>query len=331
MDHQPLVSAELKYWARAQPATRGWKRYLNLLLGWWTLLVSLLLFISEFVRALLGSDLNIVPYQLRWLMGIYALLAFVFYSTPWNRAQRLALRMIGRDKSKAHNWELIVLTGVDARTYVMAKWWVLVRTTFPTLLYAGLVRAGAVTFLVAEFTRSMSATVIRYSSSYSVFPPSAGDILMLGLLSVLLTFVGMPSMMALQLDNMLNAPRNGGLWWAALLRGVLFFCGGIVLFITLSMLIASLSRVTGNPLVSLMIGAAVLTSFDNGFIITGQLAVFAYTYNLSVPTYFAELDAINTLLIVLLSLPLTVFSLWFWLGMAEWTAQRYHLVARKKR
>jgi hypothetical protein len=328
LDNQPLVSTELRHWARPQaPVSKGWRRSINLLLGWATLLISIILFLSEMLR----DDLTIVPYEVRWLMGVYALLAFVFYSTPWNRSQRLALRMIGRDKGKAANWELIALTGVDARTYVFAKWWVLLRTTFPMLLYAGVVRAGAVTFLVAEFTRSGAANVLRFSNNIVVYPPVAFDILMLGLLSVLLTFVGMPSLMALQLDTNLNAPRYGGIWWVSLVRAILIFCGTIVLLVGAASLVVNSSRTSNNPLLSIMLGTALLTSFDNGLIVTAQLAAFTFVYGQRAPDLFMQLDGGSVLLIVLLSLPLTAFSTWFWLRMAEWSARRYHLVPHQRR
>ncbi len=78
-----------------------------------------------------------------------------------------------------------------------------------------------------------------------------------------------------------------------------------------------------------MIAVTLFTLVDNGFVLTGSLAAYGYSFMGRQPENLASLNAELVLLIVTLMLPLSMALTWFWLKMAEWTAQRYQLVAAK--
>ncbi len=247
LDQNPLVSVEQRIWRRQLGTPTGRQRWLNLLLGWTTVVLSIVLYVSELIRALLGSDLNTVPRNAQWLMGAYALLALIFYTTPWRQGQRLAQEMIARDKSRPQSWELVVLTGIDARSYVLAKWWALVRALSPALLYTGIVRAGAVTFLVAEFTRSLAANSRMFSGNVIVYPPNALDILIVGILSIVLTYTGLPGVCAVYIDNALDSRRNGNSWWGSFMRNTLTFVVGVIVIFGALGMIAAFTAIFAIP------------------------------------------------------------------------------------
>ncbi|MFN8375706.1 MAG: hypothetical protein U0694_22900 [Anaerolineae bacterium] len=328
LNQLPLFTFEWHLLQRRTAAPQGWRRWINLLLGWSVLLLSIVLYLSELLRALLGGDLNIVPYAARWLMGIYALLALLVYTTPMRRAQTLAAQIIARDKSKPENWELLLLTGVDARSYVRSKWWLLLRAMLPALLYAGIVRAGAVTFLVAEFTRSLAANSARFSVITFV-PPSALNILVLGLLSILMPYVGALNSAALSLDNVLDSRRNGNSWWGAFMRGAVIISGTSVIFLCGVFSVTILGAVMRDSMLTLLIALWSLTVLDNGFTVSGLLAAYAYSYNRLPMDSFSQLDFRHVLLLVVAALPFILLSAWFWLKMAEWTVRRYGLVGAR--
>jgi hypothetical protein len=328
LDQQPLFTFEWQVAQRQIPVIGKWTRRFNLMVAWWVVLMSIVLFLSELIRALLGGDLNIVPYSNRWLMGVYALLALIFYTTPLRLGQTVAQQMIGRDKSKPENWEMIVLTGIDARTYVLAKWWRIVRGLLPTILYTGIVRAGAVTFLVAEFTRSLAASAQGNSASgVIVYPPGAFDILVVGLLSLMFPYIQLPGLAARYVESTLDSRRNGNTVLGVFMRNMIMFSVGIFVIIGATFLLSIEARLFNNISLTLVLGMFLLTVVDNGLVITGQLAAFTYV-NARYVSFdtLLTIDVGQVLLIVLLILPVTVGITQFWLQMAERTAQRYELV-----
>jgi len=198
----------------------------------------------------------------------------------------------------------------------------------PSLLYSGIVRAGAVTFLVAEFTRSMAANSARFNAITFV-PPSAVNILALGLLSIAMPYISALNSAALSLDNVLDSRRNGNSWWGAFMRGAVIISGTSEIFLCGVFSVTILGAVTRNPMLTLLIALWSLTILDNGFTVSGILAAYAYSYNRLPMDSFSQLDFRHVLLLVVAALPFILVSAWFWLKMAEWTARRYGLVSAR--
>ncbi len=337
-DNHILTATELRLWSgRAQYHAASRVQWLSRVFVGTMTVLSLLLFVYECFAVWFNIDLlhiTTLSITRRFLLqtlilgGFAAFLAA--YAIPLQRTRVLARQIIARDKSKRDRWELITLTGVDARSYVRAKWWTIMRMIAPQLIPAAIIRAGVFTFAVGELTRAIAnSTAARFPNSGFIDSPSPFDILVIGVLSVLLTFSLLPSLAAGSVDDMLDSPRYGNTWWGWFGRGAVSLIEFITAMLLITVVLAVVFVTQQDGMTLLLIGMFLWTAIDNGWTITGQLAASVYFFSPYQPPIIL-LDAGQVVLIVLLTLPFVVWRAWIRLKMAEWTAQRYQLVKTEK-
>jgi hypothetical protein len=172
-----------------------------------------------------------------------------------------------------------------------------------------------------------SSSSQRGGADVMVFPPSAVDILLVGVLSLLFTYIQLPGTAARYLEGAMDSRRNGNTALGSFLRTMVTIGMVMTLFVGTVIFLRFQSQIFDNMSVTVFLGMLMFTIIDNGFILTIQLAAFTY---LNVRYQSLEsmltLEAGQVVLLTLLILPVTAGITWFWLRMAEWTARRYELV-----
>jgi hypothetical protein len=334
-DNHILSASELGYWLRrANKKVSLSQRMSRVLVGTITIL-SVMLFVYELIAVQLNIDIW-QQIQLRSPRDLTPLLIFVgitlvlwAFMLPYQRARILAQQVVARDKTNKLIWEMIVLTGVDARTYVRAKWWTITRMVAPQFLPSAIIRASVVAFVVGELSRASTAvSALRYPVlGVYLDSPTVLDILLLGVLTVLLTYLSIPRMIAGNLDTMLDFPRHGNTWGNWTLRGGVS-CLEFVVTLLVPLTIFSLMVVTQSDWrILLLVGMVLWTAIDNGLVITGQLALYALRG--MGDNYFLPPNAGLVILVLGLALPIIAARTWWTLMLLERTAQRHQLVAAK--
>lgn len=333
-DNQTLTSSELRYWAKRATygQSRFWRMVQNVFVGTIAAL-SALLFVYELIAVQLNFDFwQYVNFQLPRNSPIPLLFtaAIVFvvsaYSLPFTRTRMLVRQVIARDKTRKDGWEMIVLTGVDSRSYVRAKWWTVMRMIAPQMLPSAIIRAGLVAFIVGELSRNGAFMLMIVWGNNPISSPSVWDILLLGVLSLILPFLALPGAVIGSIDDMLDFPRHGNTWWNWTLRGFVSALEGLITFGIIIILFITLTLMTSNVLVLLLVAVVLWTAVDNGLTVTGLLALYTF-FNPGMAPIIALFDnAGMVIMIILLSLPLVALRAWARLKLAERTGQRHGLV-----
>ncbi|MBA3869756.1 MAG: hypothetical protein H0X30_11470 [Anaerolineae bacterium] len=143
--------------AKKLPPLRAW---ISRTIMWLVITVSLIHFGGLFIASLLQRD----PTPIVRSLGALSVLLIVFtvYYHFYLMFQTIALtaNSITREK-EAQTWELVVLTGINARQIVRGKWWATVQRQFSRYLLLGVMRAGA----TAAIGISVTASFYNASSS----------------------------------------------------------------------------------------------------------------------------------------------------------------------
>ncbi|NWF71104.1 MAG: hypothetical protein HXY40_18630 [Chloroflexi bacterium] len=324
---QPLVTAELRIARRYHTQRKnGFGTRLAGFVNDAMLALAAALLASEFARAALNYTLPLPPLARLGVMG-FAIFALAAYSSSFRQMSLLTTMLVARDKQSSVVWEMVVLTGVDARTYVRAKWWALLRVILPGMWRPALIRAGGLAFVVGELSRQDAFT--RFGAGY-VDAPSVFDLLVLVALSFVLTYAQAPLWAATNLDAQLDSQRHGNSWWGTFQRRLLLL--GSVALLGFGLLVGMFVGLRG-ALASewmLLVAFLCLTALDGGFIISLQLPLYIFVRFNTAFTPPVPLPSAQILLIGLLSLLLVALLTAFFLRMAQWTAGRYQLLPAPK-
>ncbi len=179
-----ITRAELIYQQRSAKPARRWRRWLNaiskgLIIGIVFILVTMLLVASLTERdpTPIIKLLGVAP-PLLILFTLFYDLSLIFQTIS------LAANSISRER-EGQTWEMLVLTGINARQIVRGKWWATVQRQFPRYLLLGFIRAGASVAMGV----SILASSYYYTSNYDVRMqlPHPLSILISVFLGVLLT------------------------------------------------------------------------------------------------------------------------------------------------
>jgi hypothetical protein len=329
-----LNAIELRYSQRvAKRDTRRFWRWVNKFIITFMLFMSLLLYGGELAGALTGRDATPIGALFGKWTFLFPALVFVGLFLVMGRTQRMMMRAIARDKRNSHSWENLVITGIDARRYVLAKWWAVVRTSWREYLLLGVLRAGAVAWTAAAISRENAFRVMSYYSynnlGYTLHIPSALDIVLIGVMGLVLSMVHLPMAAAMSLDSALDSPHNGNTPIGAFMRGAVHIAVIIALGFAIFWTIFHVQwRLVPDEII--LVGVVGLLAFwslaDNGAVMTGLLAIYYWISIDSTPI------ALTGIVLAAFGATLVVYTLMtmLWLRMAQWTAWRYHLVSPRE-
>ncbi|MBL8161599.1 MAG: hypothetical protein JNJ61_06390, partial [Anaerolineae bacterium] len=188
------------------------------------------LFWGEFAGALLGRDAGVLTGQsfgqrhntdLGRAMGIAAAVFCVFVLTRhfvlMLQTLTLAANSISRER-EAQTWDMLVLTGMDARQIVRGKWAATVRHQWQRYLFLGVLRAAALVWFANFGARLAYGSLYSfyYSGSMVVVLPPPTHILLAAAMIIVLTLFNLGFTAACGVLASVSAKR--GIW--ALVGGI---------------------------------------------------------------------------------------------------------------
>jgi hypothetical protein len=161
LNQQPVVQAEFNHQNRTvRPVKRRWRRWINrvlLAIVYGTAFSLLAVEIISLVAMHFGTKgMDFVNILSDWFRGFIVLSAVAATVTHFRRMfQTLALsaNSIARERN-ANNWDMLVLTGIDARKIVLGKWWATVRHMWRPYVLMGILRALLIVSIGADANRS---------------------------------------------------------------------------------------------------------------------------------------------------------------------------------
>jgi len=155
-----IKRAELIYQQRSTKKPRTWRRWVNTIAKWLTITLVIVFIATLLLASITQRDPSPV-YEILGPLPILLVLFTLFYDLALMfRTIALGANSISRER-EGQTWEMLVLTGVNARQIVRGKWWATVQRQFPRYLMLGFIRA------VATAASGMTAlTSFYYASSY---------------------------------------------------------------------------------------------------------------------------------------------------------------------
>jgi ABC-type Na+ efflux pump permease subunit len=122
--------------------------------------IALIEFFAMLVASVIQSDPTPLVQSLNPLSTVFILLALSYHLYLIFNTMSLAAHSITREK-EAQTWEMLILTGIDARQIVLGKWWAIVQYQLPRYVLLSVLRMGMVAIVG-----------IVVSTAFSPFPYS---------------------------------------------------------------------------------------------------------------------------------------------------------------
>ncbi len=168
-----ITRAERVYQRRSAKKPRTWRRWLSCVVRGFAFIISFMLFGGFLICSFVGSNptaiLDILRLPSTFLMVFAVFYHFYLMFQTLNRAAN----SIAREK-ESQTWELLVLTGVDARQIVRGKWCATVQRQFPNYLFLGLLRVGALSAIaIGNIPTAYSVSGTSLSSQIQLPHPAA--------------------------------------------------------------------------------------------------------------------------------------------------------------
>ncbi|MCA0454105.1 MAG: hypothetical protein LCI00_09050 [Chloroflexi bacterium] len=154
-----ITRAERTYQQRSAKPARSWRRWVNRAVIGLALIFSLVMFGGLVIGSLTQRDPTPIFDTLRLPAILLIAFTLIYHFYLLFQTTSLAANSIAREK-EAQTWDLLVLTGVDARQIVRGKWWATVQQQIPQYWLLGLLRVGTVSAIAIS-----SVTFLYYDGS----------------------------------------------------------------------------------------------------------------------------------------------------------------------
>jgi hypothetical protein len=312
----PIARAELVYQTRSRPQGRRWKRVATRITLIVALTLACILAGGEFAGVLLYRD----PDPISRAFGILNILpvatAFILHFVLMIQTLSLSANSVAREK-QANNWDMLVLTGVDARQIIQGKWWATVRRMWPSYVFLSVLRAAVIIWFGASVSRVYEISLMTFN--YYGFPtelilPSASNFGVAALSVFVLTMVNLPFTAACGVSAISARTRNSAL---TLGRAI-----GIRLLVLLtpslvSFFLAFPLALWRSNFFAQIGGGTLATLLDNGLSVGNQLVGWDH-----VDPYVDNRDKGALVVVVLLALTAYFLLTILLLRIAQWQATR---------
>lgn len=314
-----IARAEGLYLRKNAERRSGWSRW-----GWRLLLltyypavtVAMIVFWGEFAGALTRRDATPIINTLGVLIILTIILALIFHLLALILVMVAAANSTVREKT-GNTWDLLLMTGIDARGYILGKWWAVLRNSFRLGLLLIPLRAGVIAFVGASISREFAQFSYYYSAQYRLLPPEPLSFIAAGLLLVPVTFLAFAQTAACGVLASVRVRRVGLAVAAGIGTALGLMVVATVLGIVVIWLQQQVSSFTGNYFDLYFIPMSwSMAIWDNGSI--------ALTDPLQYRTVFAGGPAspIFTPITSLLSTLIVAALLIAWYGLATWLVLR---------
>ncbi|HEX2908583.1 MAG TPA: hypothetical protein VHO69_17055 [Phototrophicaceae bacterium] len=327
-DNNPIMQAELAYQRRLTPPHPFRRRWLGRIVALLAVTVTLILFGGEVVGALLYRDPTSIGDWFGFGTTLLVIGVVAQHFLLLFRTLSLAANTIAREQH-GHTWDMLVLTGVDARRIVRGKWWATVRRQWRAYALLAVLRGGVVVWYGAStsrfFTSTLAAYGAYYSSSHYLSIPRAEHLLLAAVLVAALTLVnlGFTAAVGVAASAEMRSPVLT-LARALFLRLlVLVVAAALLSFLALllSYLLAETLPIAAFSLTEWLNRLSIVL-VDNGFSLGAELS----NYHWSQPNYptVADNPVGYGLLAAFTSLALYALFTWMLLRLAQRQAVRQH-------
>ncbi len=307
-----IKRAELIYQQRSAKRPRTWRRWLNTVVKWLMIILVLVMVLTLLLASLTQRDPSAIIQMLGPLPPLLILFTLFYDLSLMFSTISLAANSISRER-EGQTWEMLVLTGVNARQIVRGKWWATIQRQFPRYLMLSFIRAGAT-------TATALSTFNYYTSSYynaRLQLPHPLIIIISVLLGVVLTVAGLGFSAACGVMGSAVSKRSSMAVGRGVANQVVFtFIPAITFFFIVTRLYFVSSRYDATlQSIYNFFGLGTISLIDNGFnLLSNELYVHYQYYSGSgaySPIAPIELDWIAAALLTLVWYALlTWFALW---------------------
>ncbi len=298
----PVMRAERTYQERSTARrSRRWRRGLARLAK--TLLVGMALGMTSagLLGSLLGIDItDSVNAASSWL-SLFAIFVITYHFGVMVNTLSLGANSIAREK-QAQTWDMLVLTGIDARQIVRGKWSATVRRQLPAYLLLAVMRIGAIV-LYATIVNSMFSFTVGYGGERLTYLPHPLHYVLLAGLVTLLTLANLAFTAACGVWASAVAHRAGLAQARAIgTRIVLLLVPSFIVLFFVSRFLGY--NASAGVIYDLLLGTA-MTLADNGATAAANLVVVRYGWEGTPPS------PINVGLVLAVTLAaLVIYALW---------------------
>ncbi len=153
-----INQAERRYQIRSAKRLKPWRRRLSRIIIWILITFALTLFGGLLVASFMQLDPTLFGRAFGSLLNLLVVFTITQHFYLMFQTMVLAGNSISRER-EAGTWELLVLTGINARQIVRGKWWAVIENQLPRYCLLALLRIGATT----AFILNMAAN-FRYSA-----------------------------------------------------------------------------------------------------------------------------------------------------------------------
>lgn len=315
----PVTRAERTYQQRSAKPPRPWRRWLNRTITWLAITIALILFGGLLIASLTLRDPLPLVEKLNPLPSLLGILTFIYHIYLMFQTISRTANSISREK-EAQTWDMLVLTGINARQIVRGKWWATVQHQLPSYILLGVLRIGA----TAGLALGIGTVFYRVSSTYydqQLMMPHPVTIILCAVV-----------IMAFTLANLGFSAACGVMASAASRRSAIAIARGFGNQILLSLVTAiglmylfsrTYSYNISSLYVTILAGAGSL--IDNGLTITSGIIQVDNFYAYTVDYVYTPLKPISFdwLFAAAFSMLLYGFLIWF----ALWQAERRAVAA----
>jgi len=219
----------------------------------------------------------LIPHDDRLNVVIYILTLFtvVWHFSLLLRTMSLSAHSIVREK-EAHTWELMILTGVDARQIVRGKWWATIQQQWKRYLILAMLRIGSIVWFAGLQDGWFSGTSSTYYMSTQIEFPHPISILWFVVFIFTITLANLGYTAACGVLASMSSQRSS----SAIARGLVQRTVIALLPIIVLYLVYTQIRWWSQPL-SLILGllaASAITLVDNGLSVGSLLVSISYNY-----------------------------------------------------
>jgi hypothetical protein len=305
---QPVAQAEFQHQRRSQTERQGWIGWGSRLIIGGTYALTIVLFLNEIADVILyniGTASFEIPSRIFWAIGSFIVIpvgiTFILHFQRMFQTLTLAVNSIARER-QSNNWDMLILTGIDAGKIVRGKWWATVCSMWGRYARLGILRAMLI-IVVSRYANGNTSSYQIYSGGQpdvSIITPTLLQFLMVGVIVFALTIANLLFTAACGVTAF-NQRSGVGLARAIGTRILILIATGVV-----GALIAQLLYELFYPSgADSIVAFSLLTLFDNGVSISGE---FATSNPLRAITPFAS--GFKSLLPIFLSTALIALALY---------------------
>ena len=322
----PIARAELAYQIRSRSQVRRWRRVMSRIILIAALTLALILAGSEFAGVLLYRDPDPISRAFGVLNILPVATAFILHFVLMIQTLSLSANSVAREK-RANNWDMLVLTGVDARQIIRGKWWATVLRMWPIYVFLGILRAAVIIWFGASLTRVYQIRVMSMNFSGApdeVIPARRHEFCGVAAASIfMLTMVNLPFTAACGVSAISAQTRNSALTLGRAIGTRLLILGVPALIGAFMTFALALWR---SQFFTDIVGGTLVILLDNGFSVGNQLV----GWELMNP-YVDNSDKGYLVVVILLAMVAYFLFTALLLRMAEWQATRQNALPSLRR